>query len=1068
MPESAASRSTSTGNTGAYALPSLVPGGYELTVEKTGFATFEVREITLTVDQTLTVNAHLQLSPVNQTVTVNAADLPVVDLQSSSISNVVNAAEISQLPLLLRDPYTLVLLSPGVIQSNTSLGGFSANGARERDNNFLLDGVDDNDPNVPGTPHGMSTIMAMINPDSAQEFRVITNNFSAEIGRDDGAVIDIITKHGTDELHGDAYWFGRYSALGARDFFATTKNPYTRNDFGASLGGPVRHDKVFFFANYEGQRFLTTLTNTSTVPTEAFKTGIFTYDSTSVNVSTPASANNNTGLALDPTLQKLLALYPTPNGAPVDDIRGQLNFPSTSHLVADNLTTRMDANLSSHNTFVARYVFNQGSDPNPMHDDVLPGGIGAVGTQQRAQNLALRLTSVLSPTLLNELRGGANRSSQQFYCGTLGVLDQFGSLDQFGRGTDFSMMPDIANFGCQNVGDANGQTHHTGTYSAGDDLTWVKGTHTLKAGGEYRGVYFNGFDDFFSRQSVSFSVFPSVSPVKNGPTCPGGCYVLQNMVAVLQGLVYNQSQDQFFNSAGDRTADDLRGYRQHETGLYIQDSWKLRSNLTVNYGLRWEYFGVPYEVHDNLSNLYVPANGTAPFTFSIVGRNGVSLYNPDFHDFAPRVGLAWDPFKTGKTSVRAGFGIFYDRAYDNLFGNAAGNPPFEERSSTFPFRAYTGLALPTQLTPSATVQQAAFDSPVLIDPNLKNPSSMNWSLGLQREITHGLTFEADYVGRKGTHLFRAVNGNQPSPSLVATLVADCSVPNPYNCTPASLQGAILYYGGSYGYLPANAVYNNALYYPTLVESTANSIYSGLQTKTTLEDWHGLHAQLSYTYSHAIDNASDPLAPANGDTFLPVNSLNLAAERGNSDFDIRNVAVLNFSYGLPIGRGTPHWNSGFLGRALEGWRVGGIATFQGGLPFDIFGDVDSQHTGIDDRATIIGNPQPPAGTDKTFTGPALSAFEETPIGQASNLSRNRFYGPGMNNWDTILMKNTSLTKRTSLQLRFEFYNLFNRTEFATPVGQLADTGTFGKSISTLVRPDGTSSAREIQLAAKIIF
>jgi len=1072
-----AARATTTGSTGSFTLPELLPGTYAVAVEKTGFQKLYFTGIALSVDQIITLNAHLAISPRQETITVNAADLPPVDLQSALISAVITSQQIGDLPLLLRNPYSLVLLSPGVIQSNTALRGFSANGARERDNNFLLDGVDNNDANVPGFPGpDGSGGLATLNPDAVEEFRVITGNFSAEIGRNDGAVVDIITRRGTNNLHGDAYWFGRYAALGARDFFAPTKNPYTRNDFGASTGGPLARDKAFFFVNYEGQRFDTTITNTSAVPTAAFKTGNFAYLGTPVNVSTPAAANNRYGLALDPSIQKLLALYPAPNGGAIDSIRGLLFFPSASQTVADNFTIRADTDLNSRNAFSARYVFNRFTDPNPGHFDVLPGDLGAIGEYQRAQNLSLRLTSTISPTLTNELRGGGNRANEQFNCDNLSLTNQVGTLDSFGHGPDLRL-PSISGFGCSALGDSDAQIHYTGTYTLGDSLTWVTGGHTVKFGGEYRDVYFNGFTSFSSRRAVDFSSFSNLGarPVNTGVSAVDTSAVLQNMASLLLGLADAQTGKQFFTAAGSRTANDVRGYRQHEMGLFLQDSWKLASNFTLNYGLRWEYFGVPYEAHNNLSNLFVAANGTGPFAFTIIGPGGQALYQAQFHDFAPRLGFAWDPFRNAKTSVRGNFGIFYDRPFDNLFGNASGNPPFEPSFTgrfnsclaTNPIApspacaasltAYSNLPLPATVAPTAAVPNGSFASPELIDPNLKSPSSADWSLGVQRTITQRISLEADYVGRAGSHLYRLLQGNQPDPALVAHLVATCT---PQPACVANLQFTNLWLGG--------AVHNTAFYMPALVESTANSIYNGLQTKTNLQLWHGLQAQLSYTYSHAIDNASDPLRPAAGDNVFPVNSYNLTSERGNSDFDIRHVAVLNFTYQVPVGRGQVRWSSGILGRTLEGWETSAIATFEGGLPYDVFGDVDSQHTGVADRATLIGNPQQPSTADETFTGPSFAAFEETPIGQTSNLSRNRFYGPGTNNWDAAFMKNSSLTERFKLQLRFEFYNLFNRTAFAQPDNKIADTLTFGRSTATVLRPDGTSSARQIQIAAKLFF
>ena len=367
--------------TGLYRVTNLVPGIYTLTAEKDGFKAAKVENLVLTVNQTSTIDFALEVGSVTTTTEVNGAELPPVELENGALSNLVDSKRITELPLLTRDPYSLVLLSPGVVQSNSSLGGFSVNGSSERSNNFMLDGVDNNDTDVPGIPGGLNAL----NPDSTQEFRVITNNFAPEYGRNNGAVVEVITKSGTNDLHGSAYWFGRYNALGARDFFNPAaggpQNPYVRNDFGGSAGGRIIKDKLFWFGNYEGQRFVTTITNRSTVPTADFKTGIFTALGQPIDVSTPGSINNAQGLALDPTMQKIFALYPTPNGPDVTPgVTGTLFFPSASRQQTDNFTIKVDDNLTKKHTLSVRYAFNRFTDPNSFHSDFLPGDLGATAT----------------------------------------------------------------------------------------------------------------------------------------------------------------------------------------------------------------------------------------------------------------------------------------------------------------------------------------------------------------------------------------------------------------------------------------------------------------------------------------------------------------------------------------------------------------------------------------------------------------------------------------------------------------------------------------------------------------
>ena len=364
--------------------------------------------------------------------------------------------------MILRDPYQLILLSPGAIQGNSILQGLSVNGSRERNNNFLLDGTDNNDSDIPGLTLPQPGLTSL-NPDSVQEFRVITSNFLPEFGRNTGAVIDVVSKRGTNDFHTDVYWFGRFDALGARDYFnhetdaagqVVPKDSYSRNTFGISAGGPLLHNKTFWFANYDGDRFSTTLTNTSFVPSHDFKTGSFTFAGTGgnqvpIDVSTPASPNNIYGLAQDPTIQKILSLYPDPNGPPVDGARGLLFYPSASQSTSDNVSVRVDHNFSQKEILAVRYTFNRYVDPNFDHTDFLPG-LGGTGTSQRRQNATLQLTSVIDPRLINNLRIGANRINFPLTCEGLSVLNSLGLEDSYGRGFD-APLPGVAGFGCLRI-----------------------------------------------------------------------------------------------------------------------------------------------------------------------------------------------------------------------------------------------------------------------------------------------------------------------------------------------------------------------------------------------------------------------------------------------------------------------------------------------------------------------------------------------------------------------------------------------------------------------------------------
>lgn len=1077
-----ASRETTSNDTGLYRLTNLVPGSYEIDAQKDGFKIARVANLVLTVNQTSTIDLTLEVGSVTTTAEVNGAELPPVELGNAQISNLVDSKRITELPLLTRDPYSLILLSPGVVQSNSSLGGFSVNGTSERNNNFVLDGVDNNDTEVPGIPGGLNSL----NPDSTQEFRVITNNFAPEYGRNNGAVVEVITKSGTNTLHGSAYWFGRYNALGARDFFNPAangpQNPYVRNDFGGSAGGKIIADKLFWFGNYEGQRFVTTLTNQSTVPTAAFKTGQFSANGQPIDVSTPGSINNAKGFPLDPTMQKILSFYPAPNGPDViPGMTGILFFPSASRQNDDNFTIKVDASLNKKNQLSVRYSFNRFTDPNEFHSDFLPGGLGATSAYNRTQNVAISLTTSFTDLFINEFRFGANRNNSQFGCNSAKTFDSVGLVDSFGVGSDFFMPAGIAGFGCLFLGDSNAQARFTGTYQTLDNMNYSKGRHLLKWGGEFRATYANSYDGFGTRDALDFAAntnfqLTSISSLPlNSPLQGAALTSAQDAVFGLQGFVDLQAQSQYFNKAGERTSNDLRGFRQREWGGFVQDTFKVRSNLTLTYGLRYEYFGVPFEVHNNLSALFQDPSGPAPLTFTVVGPGtGHTLYQNQYDNFEPRVGFAWDPFKDGRTSIRGGYGIFHDRVFGNLVGNARGNPPFSQTYSAQLVGPIPGLTIPTTLATSPTLDPGAAFFATLFDPNLKTPYSQNWNFGFQHQITDTLSLDVNYVGVKGARILRVVDANPPQPALVSQLLAYCVPGNAFGCDTTTLTNGNLWFGEENGFLPIDAVNNNALNFgggspgSALNKSIGNSIYNGLQVNLQKRFSHGLQFQGAYTFSHAIDDVNDPLYPAAGNQTFPRNTFDLAAERGNSDFDIRHRGVVNFIYQLNLGTGTDHLSGGFLGKVLEGWSINGIIVAQTGHPYEIFGNRDSNHTGIPARGTFLGGGSQPPGTDKTFTGPALTAFELTPYDVQPNIGKNAWYGPDYVNVDTAALKNTIITERVTLQFRFEVFNLFNHAQFSQPGNLLQDTATFGQSLSTIIRPDGTTSARQIQVALKLLF
>jgi len=1089
--ETGAVRTTISGDTGLYSATNLPAGKYQLEVKKQSFANFRLSEITLTVDQVLTANVTLKPGAASEEVNVSAASLPPVDLESAQVSNVVDARQMKDLPLIVRDPYSLVLLSPGTAQTN-ALGGFTVNGSRERNNNFLLDGVDNNDTSVPGIPDGVLGA----NPDSTEEFRVITNNFNAEYGRNTGAIIDVVTKSGTNMFHGGVYEFGRWNSFGgARDWFnpaPSRMNPYVRNQFGYSIGGPIRKNKTFFFFNEEFDRFRTTLTNSVVAPTAAFKTGKFNYTNGGQTVPidlTQNGANNGFGTPLDPTMQKIFALYPTPAQS-ADGLSGFAFFPSGSAQNSYNTVAKIDHRITDRESLSLRYGYDHFFDPNPFHADILPGNVGGVDSKTINQGLSANLTSTFRPNLINSLSFGWNHIYAFFGCTGTNVLDSVSPKDAFGNGIDYLFDAPFTNFGCNALA-SDGQFRKTGTTSYTDNVSWVHGKNTFKFGGDFRNIGEQGQNSFFSRRELSASTFITSTGISLINPPANDSLNLENSAIALYGFMGNDFAGEYFNKAAARQGTDNKHFRQHEYDWFGQDTWKVRPNLTLTLGLRYQLDGVPYEEGGNLSNLLAdPGSFQAgqPVVMSIVGPGtGKKLYNQDYSNIEPRVGFSWDPFKDGRTAIRGAFGIFHDRVFGNLFGNARGNPPFEQDYINNPFDTLnhffgndfffpgSGFLPPTvpDTTPSAVIPDGSHLAPVLFDTHFRNSASNNWNFGIQRELPGNNTLDLSYVASEGHHIYRQRDGNPPDPTLVAKLVADCTPqPNPYGCTPADVSGILLYEGKDvYGILPFNAVANNALVQPFYQQSVGNSIYNSLQMKVTHRLSHGLQLQGSYTWAHAIDDSSDPLAPAQGNRTFPRDSRNLAQDRGNSDNDVRHIAVINYLWEVPLGRGKGYLNTGGLGRIFEGMQFSGITTAQTGFPFEIRCPVDTQRTGIAAWCDQVGDPFAAGSNDNQpglrtyFRNPA--AFAIPNFGGPGNIGRNHFYGPGYVNFDMDFSKKTKLTERVNLEFRFECYNIFNHPHFQQPDNLLTDS-TFGLISATVSRPDATTSARQMQVALKLNF
>ena len=1151
-------RTATTSDVGTYNITNLPVGVYTLTATATGFGPGTAKDVQVSVAFTTEANIALPVGGATASVTVSSANDVSTQLNTNDqqLSTLIDNKKIMDLPLLSRDPNGLILLAPGVTQTQTALGGFSVNGQRERNNNFMVDGIDNNDADVPGIAGGAATP----NIDATQEFRVLTSQFNAEFGRNTGAVINVVTKNGTNDFHGGLYMYYRSQRFAARNFFDAEKQPLQRKQFGGSIGGPIKKDKAFFFFNYEGDRSLSSTTETRTVPSAQARLGIFPNTPFGTLDVRQAGANNRSqlgicnvfgvgdqptcnavlpggNLAINPGLQQFLNLYPlgnVPGQGVLPGVFDLFRFSAPNRNNIDTTATRIDWKITEKHSLAGS--FNTSKGDFDLFPETFPGSGDASRTPQKSYVLSLNLTSTLSPNMVNEFRFGGNRLESIFF----GPGDGGAGRDPYDAilaafqtgGIDTHIQP----FGGPNgelvsltggtitgFGAFDTQFRFTGTTVLGDNVTWVNGAHTFRGGAEQRWVYSNGASNFGRSETINFNTsqfggsFLQDAAGNPIPTTGIGGQ-LQNFASLLYGFFGAQSQSQFFNKDAVRVDQDYRGYRVRETGIYFQDTWRVRPNLTLNYGLRWDYNAVPYEVNGQMSTL-VDQNPSGPqpaggFEFKLVGKNSANpnlkLWDNDYNNFAPRFGFNYSPgWSTGwiskltggptKMSIRGGYGIFYDRVFTNLFGNSSANPPFQ-RDFQFLFdflgqRGFTGgiaddgngniSRVPTQETSPFAVNGDELLPVIFALPGNNNfqskfatPYTQSWNFGFQRELGHLFLFEADYVGSHGVDLLRDISGALPSVTRVNAIRGTNTQISPTSTRNNFLNGVL------------NTAFNPIFLNVALGHSTFNSMQLRLTKTLTNKELGTGQFQVVYAWSHSIDDSADSLVPGGGpggvsERALPRDSSGFAGgfsapERGNSGFDVRHRLVLNFIYDLPL-----KFSNRTMDRFLGNWTMSGIVQSQTGTPYSIFGGTDSAGTGLGQRADFA-----PAGlglsdlsaatTDpRTYTGPARSLFRNpcpanrtnlspttcsaavgTAVGRQGTVGRNQFYGPAFNKVDFSVIKRFPITENTRFTIRADFFNIFNTVNFGLP-GNDINSQLFGQSTTA-------GAPRIIQFAGRFDF
>ncbi len=1003
-------RTTTSSDNGEFAISALAPGSYRLEVEQTGYKKY-IQSVTLKVNQELRLDVSLEVGPLVEQVVVTAPQAPLKK-DSPAIGTVIENRQITQLPLDGRNFLDLSLLVPGAVPAAPGSAGsvrgdfaFNVNGQREDSNSFLLDGVYNIDPKL-------NTFGVKPPVDAVREFEMLTSTYDASFGRNAGAQVNVVLKSGSNAYHGTAYEFFRNAVLDARNFFAPAdqKDPrYQRNQFGFSLGGPVIKNRTFFFTDYEGTRVREGITRVTNVPTLAERAGDFSQSLFPAPLipgfGIPFPGNRLPAEFINPIGRAIAALYPAPNRNVAFG-----NFVSSPILRDrnDHFDVRIDHLFSNSSQLAARYSFTDRDLFDPFSGPTF-AAVPGFGNRvpRRGQNLMIGETRILSSALVNEVRFAFNRVAGSVLQESQGtsINNQVGLPELSSNPRDFGLSF-ITITGFSDLGDEfnNPQQSVTNTFQILDNLSYARGRHLAKFGFDFRALQQNAFRDV---QSRGFLTFSSQAPLTGNA-----------LADLLLGLPI---------TTGGARLDNHQHLRGESYNFYVNDSFRLRPNLTLSVGLRYEYNSPPVDPEDR-ANLYDPATQS----LVRVGTNGVprSGYEPDRNNLAPRLGLAWTLGSKGNTVVRTGYGVYYDQSALAPSEGLYFNPPFFNLQVFFPLQ---GLPLSLSDPFPANFPFQFPSSAFAFQRDLRTPYVQHWNASIQQQLGKSRMLELAYVGSKGTKLITARDINQPGPS-----------PAPVNLRPVPQFSDI-----------------------TFEESSANSSYNSLQVRFEQRLDFGLSILSSYTLAKSIDNASSFFSSA-GDPNFPQDSFNTRAERGRSNFDVRQRFSLSYGYDLPFGKGRSMLaDNGLLTTLLSGWQTYGIVTLQSGRPFTValLSEIDNSNTGrsnlgfgANDRPNVIGDPSLSHRTPDQWFNTAAFAF--SPFGTFGDAGRNILDGPGFQNVNASLMKTTRLKEGLDLQFRAEAFNLFNHPNFDLPDNFLGSP-TFGRILSA-------QSPRHIQFGLKLLF
>ena len=960
-------RTTQTDPAGLYLVPGLLPGHYRIEIRISGFQTEVIKVLKLDVATTLTENAQLHVGEVATKVEVTGA-APLADTSTVSLGQVIEEKTVQEIPLNGRHFIDLVNLVPGTVTPPQNgfladplvgLGqlGVDTAGQRENTTNLMVNGINLND-------EVQNQITFQPSIDTVAEFKVDNSTFPAEYGRNSGAVVNIATRSGTNEYHGEGFEFIRNNFFDARNYFNPVGKPqsqFNRNNFGGDFGGPIKKNKAFFFLSYEGLRQHQGVTLSTPVPAAG-------------STSSSAAVNN------------LLALLPQPNGTlntnagPVPAFFGSAGTPVN----LDIGTADLSVSLTSKDMLHGYYAIEMDHRFEPTAGPATVPGWGDTRDGKR-QLVTIDETHTFDRSLTNDFRLGFNRLHITF--SPNGLFDPAGEGFGLPAGVPAnSGLPLIDIGGSLFFGSPQGDPEGRGdtTVVLGDTVSWLKGRHSIQFGGEVRRFYnnnlFNNLGNFFFLNITNF--------------------------------LADQAQS-FSTLAGNGDDKILEG----AWGLFVQDSYKLRSNLTLSLGLRYDWNSTPTEAANRFS-VFDPATDA----LVQVGTPGFGqIYQTNNKNFQPRVGLAWDPWGDGRTSVRLGYALLTQQPVTNIASALTENPPFAT-----PLAASSSSNSITLEAPPASPKTVA---PITVNPNLKNAYAQDWNLTIQRSLTNTMGIQFAYVGSRGTHLQQILNENQPA--VVS------------------------------GVYQAAGPFSN---FSQITEYASNgfSTYNALWFTVTKQVSHGLQLMASYTFAKSLDESSLDIANA-----FPQDSNNLRQDYGPSDYDARHRFVLSGFYQLPFKEN----------RAVSGWEFSWISSAQSGnplqpvVPAGLFPGMDLRPD-VAGSVSVTGNPAQWFADKAAFVAPCTVVGTVFASCSPGDMGRNSVVGPSFVNTDLSLIKNTRVSEKVNVQFRAEAFDVFNHPNFGNPNLNVSTSITPNSNFGTITNtrfPNGDfGSARQLQLALKLEF